>query len=117
MASTAGPVRQFVAIPMSSGYSVDTQDTKQDFAGSLQFELTPQTPRIFPRSTRKATKYLKINVEPLSYAKSTLKVPETASIEEVKTEVSKRIGLPQEQQRLVWSRRRLEDGKLRYPYN
>ncbi|CAF9912941.1 MAG: hypothetical protein HETSPECPRED_001265 [Heterodermia speciosa] len=97
MASTAGAVRQFVAIPMSSGYSVETQNTKQDFAGSLQFELTSQTPRIFPRSTRKATKYLKIHVEPLSYAKSTLEVPETASIEEVKAEVSKTTDLPQEQ--------------------
>ena len=37
-------VRQFVAMPLGSGYSVEAQVTGQDLVGGLQFHITPSTP-------------------------------------------------------------------------
>lgn len=41
IASTQGRVRQFVAMPMGSGYTVESQVTGKDVTGGLQFEITP----------------------------------------------------------------------------
>lgn len=37
----AGKVRQFVAMPMGSGYSVEKQITGEEVTGGIQFEITP----------------------------------------------------------------------------
>lgn len=41
IASTNGTVRQFVAMPLGSGYSVEAQITGADLIGGLQFDITP----------------------------------------------------------------------------
>lgn len=41
---TCERIRQFVAMPLGSGYSVEAQVTGQDQAGGLQFHVTPSTP-------------------------------------------------------------------------
>ena len=41
VASSDGAVRQFVAVPMRSGYSVEAQITGDDFVGGLQLEIIP----------------------------------------------------------------------------
>ncbi|KAK3377973.1 hypothetical protein B0H63DRAFT_478477 [Podospora didyma] len=45
IATAAGQVRQFVATPLGSGYSLEAQATGQEVAGGLQFEITPLTAR------------------------------------------------------------------------
>ena len=41
IASTVGKVRQFVAMPMGSGYSVERQITGSEETGGMQIEITP----------------------------------------------------------------------------
>jgi len=41
IATAAGEVRQFVAMPMGSGYSVEAQVTGEEAVGGIQFEITP----------------------------------------------------------------------------
>ena len=41
IASSDGSVRQFVAMPFGSGYSVEAQITGQDVLGGLQFHVIP----------------------------------------------------------------------------
>lgn len=43
IASNDGRVRQFVAVPLGSGYSVEAQTTGEDLVGGLQFDITPAT--------------------------------------------------------------------------
>jgi hypothetical protein len=41
IATKSGQVRQFVAMPLGSGYSIETQVTGEDGTGGLQFDITP----------------------------------------------------------------------------
>jgi len=41
IASSDGKVRQFVAMPLGSGYSVEAQITGEEMVGGLQIEVTP----------------------------------------------------------------------------
>jgi hypothetical protein len=41
IASTDGTVRQFVAVPLGSGYTVEAQITGTDLIGGLQLEVVP----------------------------------------------------------------------------
>jgi Ubiquitin family len=41
IATANGKVRQFVAMPMGSGYSVEAQVTGEEVTGGIQFEITP----------------------------------------------------------------------------
>ena len=41
-------VREFVAMPLDSGYSVEAQVTGQDLIRGLQFHVTPATPLCIP---------------------------------------------------------------------
>ena len=113
IASAAGVVRQFVSMPMGSGYSVEAQVTGQELAGGLQFEITPRVHRV-PRSPKEGTKCIQIVVRTLTGKRITLKVPETITVEELKAKVQDKEGIPPDQQKLVWDGKLLEDGKLRY---
>ncbi|KAI1413445.1 hypothetical protein F5Y13DRAFT_189352 [Hypoxylon sp. FL1857] len=44
IATSPGVVRQFVAMPAGSGYSVEAQITGEDTVGGLQVEITPSRP-------------------------------------------------------------------------
>jgi ubiquitin len=44
IAVSPGKVRQFVAMPTGSGYSVEAQVTGQEVTAGIQFEITPQAP-------------------------------------------------------------------------
>lgn len=50
IASNDGHVRQFVATPLGTGYSVEVQMTGEDVMGGLQFEITPTTEQTKPYS-------------------------------------------------------------------
>ena len=113
IASAAGVVRQFVSMPMGSGYSVEAQVTGQELAGGLQFEITPKVHGVL-RSPDEGTNRIQIVVKALTGRTTTLKVPETITVKEFKIEVRKIEGNPEHEQRLVWRSGVLEDGKLRY---
>lgn len=49
IATGNGRVRQFVAMPLGSGYSVEAQVTGQDLHGGLQFHVTASTPKPLAR--------------------------------------------------------------------
>jgi hypothetical protein len=51
IASEDGNIRQFVAMPKGSGYSVEAQITGEEKIGGLQFELTP-VKRTCPKSMK-----------------------------------------------------------------
>lgn len=44
IAVSPGVVRQFIAMPMGEGYSVEAQLTGEEVVGGLQFEITPAIP-------------------------------------------------------------------------
>lgn len=48
IADSNGTVRQFVAMPFDSGYSVESQITGQDSTGDIQFEVTPYREYVAP---------------------------------------------------------------------
>ena len=113
IASTEGVVRQFVSMPTGSGYSVEAQVTRQDLVGGMQLEITPKIPVII-RNPGGATKDIQIFVDLPTGKKIALAVPENASIDEVKTEIRKKSGIPDYQQSLRWGGLPLSEGKLRY---
>ncbi|KAL8884794.1 MAG: hypothetical protein Q9192_006768 [Flavoplaca navasiana] len=47
IASKQGCVRQFVAVPLGSGYTVEAQVTGKDVAGGLQLQVIPSVPPIY----------------------------------------------------------------------
>ncbi|KAI1080968.1 hypothetical protein F5B20DRAFT_588932 [Whalleya microplaca] len=59
IAVSPGVVRQFVAMPMGQGYTVEAQLTGEETAGSLQFEITPT----FPLMMKKVTGDFYINIK------------------------------------------------------
>lgn len=53
IADSNGTVRQFVAMPFGSGYSVEQQITGKDAAGGIQVEVTPyKPPKPAPKTIR-----------------------------------------------------------------
>ncbi|KAL8942161.1 MAG: hypothetical protein Q9216_001808 [Gyalolechia sp. 2 TL-2023] len=60
IATTTGSVRQFVAMPLGSGYSVEAQITGQEVTGGMQFSVTPTARlRNFPRPPGSITLFVK----------------------------------------------------------
>ncbi|KAI1087067.1 hypothetical protein F5B19DRAFT_91845 [Rostrohypoxylon terebratum] len=51
VAVSPGVVRQFVAMPMGQGYTVEAQLTGKEVVGGLQFEITPTIPPKLPCAT------------------------------------------------------------------
>ena len=118
IASQDGRVRQFVAMPLGSGYSVEAQVTGKELVGGLQFEITPAeiglreshgsgiSPPVSTIFLKSLTgKVIRLNcVSPLTL------------IEEIKGRIENKEGIPQDQQRLVYKGQQLEDCKDVFQY-
>jgi len=108
IASTQGRVRQFVAMPMGSGYTVEAQVTGEDVTGGLQFEITPAKPAGSMATytiDRVFVKTLTGKTIPLSG------VSALTTVGQVKNLIQAKEGIPPDHQRLIYSGRQLKDCK------
>jgi len=98
IASTQGRVRQFVAMSMGFGYTVEAQVTGEDVTGGLQFEVTSAK-----RSSSIATYFVhKVFVQTLTGKTIPLSgVSALTTVEEVKDLIQQKEGISSDQQRLV----------------
>lgn len=116
IASTDGTVRQFVAMPLGSGYSVEAQVSGLDLVGGLQIEVTPSRapPHVpyTPSFTKPAgTPYFDITVKTLLRKEITFKVSGLHAVHELKELIEGREGIPLSDQRLIFKGKQLEDGR------
>ena len=102
IATGDGTVRQFVAMPMGEGYSVEAQITGQEIVGGLQFEVTPavvpvtkQCPNAFGLGS------VQVFVRTFSGATITLEVHLSDTVDTFKEMIHDREGVPPNQQRLI----------------
>ena len=110
VASETGHVRQFVAMPTGSGYSVEAQITGQDLVGGLQFEITP--PVIPPRILLNLPGDFQIFVKTLTGKTLKLEVQSKLTTAGLKLLIQEQEGIPPDQQRLIYRGELLEDGKV-----
>ncbi|KZM25153.1 uncharacterized protein EKO05_0008478 [Ascochyta rabiei] len=112
IAEFGGHVRQFVAMPFGSGYSVESQVSGKDSVGGIQFEITPYKPQV-DLLTMSAPRRIpngehRIFVKTLTGKVITLGVDLQETVFTVMTRIHAKEGIPPDQQRLVFGGRRLE---------
>lgn len=118
IASHDGTVRQFVAMPLGSGYTVEAQITGVDLIGGLQLEIVPA--KIIPPTSptlKPAGTYYQICVKTLTGKTIRIDVSYEHTIEEMKCLIQKQEGTPPDQQRLVFAGKGLENGRTLSDYN
>lgn len=109
IATMKNHVRQFVAMPTGSGYSVEAQVTGQDLVGGLQFEITPRLAEAMPVEVEDGC--LLIWVETLTEKKLSFQVQAEVTVEFLQNLIQKRVGAPPDLQRLIFRGRQLDQGK------
>lgn len=105
IATAEWTVRQFVAMPVGSGYSLEAQITGEEMMGGLQFEITPEF-------CKKPNRRFIIYVKTLTGKTIELLVPDTMSLFRVKEMIQNKEGIPSDKQRLLFNGKQLEDRKL-----
>ena len=105
IATAAGVVKQFVAVNMGSGSSIEAQIMGQDITGGLQIEVTPAF----------AQDLIQISLIALTGWTSAVWIRPDETILNLKKVIRDVIGWPVEHIRLIFARTLLENGKIRCP--
>lgn len=126
IASQDGTVRQFVAMPLGSGYTVEAQITGADLIGGLQIEIVPakEIPPIPPTPSAPLnlvkparTRHFQLYVKTLTGKTITINVSGLHTIEETKHLIMEADGISPDQQRLVFAGKQLDNGRTISDYN
>lgn len=109
IASHNGRVRQFVAMPLGSGYSVESQMTGENAVGGLQFEIIPAP---LPPMVYSGTDYSieELSIQTLTGKTMTFDLSASTTVLALKSKIQTREGIPVDQQRLIFEGKQLEDG-------
>lgn len=118
IATGKGIVKQFVAMPMGQGYSVEAQVTGEESMGGLQFEITPMKPDAFKISIPIVQVFdgklegteMDVFVKTLTGRTATVKIGSENTVEHLKCIIHEREGIPVDQQGLIFAGHPLNDG-------
>ena len=108
IATTTGQVRQFVAMPWGSGYSVETQITGKDAVGGLQFEITPVVLPLIPHVSGESD-HFQIFVRALTGKTITLEVNSQDTGLTLKTLIKRKEGIAHAEARLIFAGKQIKD--------
>jgi len=119
IASQDGTVRQFVAMPLGSGYTVEAQITGADLIGGLQLEVVsakesvsaPLAIPYVPIPKPAGTPHFSIHIKTLTGTYLNLNVSKLHTVSEIKDSIQAKQGTPPDQQRLIYDGRQLEDDR------
>ena len=124
IASHDGRVRQFVAMSLGSGYSVEAQVTGKELVGGLQFMITPAKfdPPALPtysplQQVLNVPDYAKFPLNEVIVKMLTGNsfliqgLSPSTKVSQLKTMIAHTKGIPTDQQRLIYSDMQLQDGE------
>lgn len=103
-----GKVRQFIAMPVGSGYSVEAQLTGEETSGGLRFEIT--------RLDKPLKDPLQILVRGMSGGVYAVNVEKNALVDELMDEIRAREGMPYSQRFMLIFAGKQMYGMLTVPY-
>lgn len=122
IAESSGKVRQFVAMPFGSDYSVESQVTGKDTAGGIQFEITScklPPPRAYtappPPAPYKGGE-IEIFIKTLEAKTICCHIEPNATIDDVKNFIHHSQGISPSEQRLTFAGELLESGRCLADY-
>lgn len=102
-----GKVRQFVAMPFGSGFSVEAQITGREAVGGIQFEVTP-TKAFCTKQTGKMCLF----VTTPDRKTITIRCEGEETIGGVKSKIEAKTAIPKHEQRLVYGSKQLGDNRV-----